>query len=388
MPLRKTKTSAAFGVLALLWVAPPTWAQADGDPPSGVVPKQILKRPTHPKPVLKVPKKRVRLDPAKFKYATCVNAAARASRKQPLRFRPNSAELRTESAKPFDKLARQLKACPSSAIIQIEVHSSAIGKDSDNLKLTQDRAAYLKRSLVAFGLAADRIEARGFGETRPIASNKTRAGRAENRRIVFSIASKAKPRPTPSPSHTTKQPPTPHIAIKPTDSRACQLTKRVVNAAATRFQAFKGTPRKKGAGAGPRWHVNRTAPFADRALVGHVPQLGGDTWMYMVDGRRFDDHAAARAEFRETAQTIARCLGWKTTTLGKATAVHPANDPPVGTFAKRPKGPFVRLRLQRYLKSRYKGQTVWVPFTSGTPKPGDRLAVKVTYHAVADKPKR
>ncbi len=58
------------------------------------------------------------------------------------------------------------------------------------MKLSQMRADSVMRWLVAHGGAADRLEARGYGPTRPIQTNDTEAGRAENRRVEFKILNK------------------------------------------------------------------------------------------------------------------------------------------------------------------------------------------------------
>ncbi|MNY41624.1 putative lipoprotein YiaD precursor [compost metagenome] len=51
-----------------------------------------------------------------------------------------------------------------------------------NLKLSEDRAAAVKNALIERGVNAENLESKGFGETQPVASNKTAAGKAQNRR--------------------------------------------------------------------------------------------------------------------------------------------------------------------------------------------------------------
>lgn len=68
-------------------------------------------------------------------------------------------------------------------IAWIEGHTDSAGRDEVNLALSQERAEAVKEALVRRGVSADRIEAVGHGETRPIADNGTRAGRDRNRRI-------------------------------------------------------------------------------------------------------------------------------------------------------------------------------------------------------------
>jgi len=71
--------------------------------------------------------------------------------------------------------------------VEISGHTDDRGKDDKNLKLSADRAASVKQYMVEAGVAEGRIETRGAGEAEPIEDNKTRAGRAKNRRIEFKV---------------------------------------------------------------------------------------------------------------------------------------------------------------------------------------------------------
>jgi outer membrane protein OmpA-like peptidoglycan-associated protein len=71
--------------------------------------------------------------------------------------------------------------------IDVGVHTDDRGGADQNLKLSQARAASVKVHLVKEGVAASRLVATGYGEKKPIASNKTRAGREQNRRVEFLI---------------------------------------------------------------------------------------------------------------------------------------------------------------------------------------------------------
>jgi hypothetical protein len=74
--------------------------------------------------------------------------------------------------------------------IQIQGHTDEIASDEYNLVLSQKRAAATKAYFVHRGIEFDRISIRGFGETRPIASNDTPEERAKNRRIEIEILSR------------------------------------------------------------------------------------------------------------------------------------------------------------------------------------------------------
>ena len=66
-------------------------------------------------------------------------------------------------------------------------HTDAIGSDAANMKLSKDRAESVKSYLVSQGASSSKIEAVGYGESQPIASNKTNAGRQKNRRVEFTL---------------------------------------------------------------------------------------------------------------------------------------------------------------------------------------------------------
>lgn len=71
--------------------------------------------------------------------------------------------------------------------LKVAGHTDAIGSETANMKLSKDRAESVKSYLVSQGVNSSRIEAVGYGETQPIASNKTAKGRQANRRVEFTI---------------------------------------------------------------------------------------------------------------------------------------------------------------------------------------------------------
>jgi OOP family OmpA-OmpF porin len=64
-------------------------------------------------------------------------------------------------------------------------HTDSIGSDAYNQKLSDRRTATVREYLIAQGIAEGRMEPKGFGESQPVADNKTAEGRAENRRVVL-----------------------------------------------------------------------------------------------------------------------------------------------------------------------------------------------------------
>jgi outer membrane protein OmpA-like peptidoglycan-associated protein len=99
-------------------------------------------------------------------------------------FESGSAALTPDSYGLLDQVAKSLKAYPE---VRIEIlgHTDDVGNEQFNLDLSQRRAESVRQYLVNAGIAPSRIDAKGYGESMPIASNSTAAGRAENRRIEF-----------------------------------------------------------------------------------------------------------------------------------------------------------------------------------------------------------
>jgi outer membrane protein OmpA-like peptidoglycan-associated protein len=91
-----------------------------------------------------------------------------------------SYDLLNEIAKVINDNAQLLR-------IRIEGHTDNVGSDLANLKLSQGRAESVKAYLVSRGVDARRLDAAGFGEMRPVATNDTEDGRAQNRRVEFII---------------------------------------------------------------------------------------------------------------------------------------------------------------------------------------------------------
>ncbi len=101
-----------------------------------------------------------------------------------IQFEYNSSVLRTSSYPTLDKVSSMMRA-NSSTMFQLDGHASNEGTDSYNMQLSIDRANAVKTYLVNSGVDAKNIATKGYGETRPIASNATEAGRVANRRVEF-----------------------------------------------------------------------------------------------------------------------------------------------------------------------------------------------------------
>lgn len=85
-----------------------------------------------------------------------------------------------------EKLAKVMKENPASKAI-IVGHTDWTGTDEYNQKLSERRAQSLSKKLQENGIPADRIQASGKGEKEPVATNSTREGRAQNRRIEVEL---------------------------------------------------------------------------------------------------------------------------------------------------------------------------------------------------------
>ena len=99
-------------------------------------------------------------------------------------FATGKADISPESETNLEKAYNTLDQNPDISV-EIRGYTDNVGKKAVNMKLSQSRAEAVKAWLVKKGIAADRITAKGFGPENPIADNKTKEGRAQNRRIEF-----------------------------------------------------------------------------------------------------------------------------------------------------------------------------------------------------------
>lgn len=97
--------------------------------------------------------------------------------------------LKPESFIELAKVVSFLQANPT-VEIEIQGHTDSHGSDAYNLNLSQGRSQSVVDHLIGKGIGKSRLAARGFGETKPIDTNDTDAGRANNRRVEFTIIKK------------------------------------------------------------------------------------------------------------------------------------------------------------------------------------------------------
>jgi len=88
----------------------------------------------------------------------------------------------------LDAVAAVLRDHPTLRL-RVEGHTDSEGSDAANLKLSQSRAQAVTKILISKGISAERLEATGYGEARPLDTNRTAAGRASNNRVGFVVVS-------------------------------------------------------------------------------------------------------------------------------------------------------------------------------------------------------
>jgi outer membrane protein OmpA-like peptidoglycan-associated protein len=101
-------------------------------------------------------------------------------------FETGKASIRKESYPALDDLVAVLKLKPGMEI-EIAGHTDNVGSPESNLKLSSDRASAVRAYLVRQGVAENRVIARGYGETQPVADNETEEGKQKNRRTEVRI---------------------------------------------------------------------------------------------------------------------------------------------------------------------------------------------------------
>lgn len=98
-------------------------------------------------------------------------------------------DLKEESTVELDKLVMLMGENPKMRVL-LEGHTDDVGSDAANQKLSENRAKAVYDYLVQHGVAAARLQYKGYGESKPIADNTTEEGRAQNRRTVFTVVEK------------------------------------------------------------------------------------------------------------------------------------------------------------------------------------------------------
>jgi len=121
-----------------------------------------------------------KLAEGKFVYALVLSDDA-------AKFPVNKHELSKEAEEQLMAFAERLKGENKNVYLEIQGHTDATGDDAYNLRLGEQRAEAVRRYLNKQGVALNRMSTISYGPNEPVESNKTKEGRAKNRRVVVIV---------------------------------------------------------------------------------------------------------------------------------------------------------------------------------------------------------
>jgi outer membrane protein OmpA-like peptidoglycan-associated protein len=101
-------------------------------------------------------------------------------------FETGKSTLKPNSFKALNDLVEILNI-KNTMVVEIQGHTDNVGKEDDNLKLSQERANEVRKYLISKGIAEARVSAKGYGQTMPIAENIDDASKAKNRRTSLKV---------------------------------------------------------------------------------------------------------------------------------------------------------------------------------------------------------
>jgi outer membrane protein OmpA-like peptidoglycan-associated protein len=101
-------------------------------------------------------------------------------------FDTGKSTLKPNSNKALNDLVEVLKI-KNTMVIEIQGHTDNVGKDEDNLKLSQERANEVRKYLISKGIDAVRVTAKGYGASMPVADNGSETGKSKNRRTSLKV---------------------------------------------------------------------------------------------------------------------------------------------------------------------------------------------------------
>ncbi len=123
----------------------------------------------------------------KAEATACRNKFSDIASKGGITFKTGGGALDKRALGTLDELVRTAKSC-TNIVITVEGHTDSAGSEEANKHLSQRRAQAVVDYFIGSGLDTNHLKAVGYGETKPIASNDTAQGRAQNRRIQFTIS--------------------------------------------------------------------------------------------------------------------------------------------------------------------------------------------------------
>lgn len=104
-----------------------------------------------------------------------------------VKFSPDSSKLSPEAEALLREFVAKLKAANENVYLEIQGHTDSVGSEEYNLRLGEKRAEAVRRFLSAEGIPLHRMSVISYGESAPVAENKTREGRAANRRVAIVV---------------------------------------------------------------------------------------------------------------------------------------------------------------------------------------------------------
>jgi OOP family OmpA-OmpF porin len=174
------KTAAGQCWKPSYWTPAMAIAECDPDLVPKPAPKPMVTPPPPPPPPPVKPAPPVKPKPKPKPVAEKVTLAA------DILFDFDKSVIKPDGKSKLDDLANKIKAINLEVVIAIG-HADSIGSDAYNQRLSVRRAESVKAYLVSKGVEPNRIYTEGKGEKQPVASNKTREGRAKNRRVEIEV---------------------------------------------------------------------------------------------------------------------------------------------------------------------------------------------------------
>ncbi|HEX4117438.1 MAG TPA: OmpA family protein [Rhizomicrobium sp.] len=104
-----------------------------------------------------------------------------------VKFTPDSSKLSPEAQQRLQDFVEKLKSDNRNVYLEIQGHTDSAGANSLNERLGEERADAVRLFMNQHGVALNRMNTISYGEKDPVASNKTRVGRAQNRRVVLIV---------------------------------------------------------------------------------------------------------------------------------------------------------------------------------------------------------
>jgi outer membrane protein OmpA-like peptidoglycan-associated protein len=173
-----------FLVSALIWLASQYLFSANA---SKVEASQPAAMSLADKKAAAITAAKVLPDSGPLSAAQCQTALAGLIAGENIKFETGSVKVSEVSRKLIESIGAVLVRCPGTVTIEVAGYTDTVGDPAANKPLSQHRAEAVADLLKAGGAPADRLTSVGYGEEKPLAPNDTDEGRAENRRIEFTV---------------------------------------------------------------------------------------------------------------------------------------------------------------------------------------------------------